>query len=192
MLLACARPACADKIYKWTDEHGNVIYSDQPRPGAEELDISTEPAGITPLPADVRPAQKPSEAAKPYDSLLIAAPLGGAVLDDPEGRVSVSIVLAPSLRADQGHAIRLLLDGRVLGTRYAGSEMTLENVERGEHTLQAAVVDASGTALITSGQVAFVQQRPSRLAPRGPDAGPADGGPNTAPIPRPTPLPSGR
>ena len=189
MLLVFTGSAAADKIYKWTDDQGNVQYSDQPRPGAQEMEISTEPAGITPVPAGAPRAGRPSEANQPYQSLIIAAPENGAELGDPEGRVNVSVVVAPSLQTDQGHTILLLLDGRPLQPAYAAGDIVLENVERGEHTMQAQVVDGSGTALITSDPVAFVQHRASRLAPRGPD-GPPRGAPPS--MPRPTPLPSAR
>ncbi len=49
---ASGQPA---KVYKWIDSRGNVVYSDSPRPGAEAIELGTEPAGIVPL----RPEQMP-------------------------------------------------------------------------------------------------------------------------------------
>jgi hypothetical protein len=169
ILLAGSGCAIAAKLYKWTDEQGNVVYSDTPRPGAVEIEVHTEPAGIVPVPPGATPAEPPAPAAGGYDSLIIAAPADQAVLEDPEGRVGVSLALAPALQTDAGHAIQLRLDGRALETRYAASEIVLTDVERGEHVVQAEVVDANGTVLIASAAVTFVQHRPSELAPHGPD-----------------------
>ena len=36
-LLLASTSAQADKVYKWTDAQGNVLYTDQPRPGAREI-----------------------------------------------------------------------------------------------------------------------------------------------------------
>ena len=76
VILLAAGHAFAAKIYKWTDEKGNVIYSDKPRPGAVEMEVPTEPAGIVPVPAERMPATKPppGEAVARYGSLIIAAP----------------------------------------------------------------------------------------------------------------------
>lgn len=176
--------AFAAKLYKWTDEQGNVVYSDKPRPGAVQIEVPTAPAGVTPVPADQPPARPPAAAAGGYDSLIVTAPTDGAVLDDPEGRVDVSLALAPALQTDAGHAIRLRLDGRALEARSDATDMVLADVERGEHVLLAEVVDPTGATLVVSAPVRFVQQRPSARAPRGPDVYP----PVYPPQPGPAPL----
>ena len=51
-LILASATADAAKIYKWIDERGNPVYSDQPHPGAEEIDVSTDPAGIVPVPEE--------------------------------------------------------------------------------------------------------------------------------------------
>jgi hypothetical protein len=63
-LLLASLPAGADKVYKWTDEQGQVHYGSLPPPQAapEELDMRfIDPAGGAPAPADDAPA--PAEAA---------------------------------------------------------------------------------------------------------------------------------
>ena len=170
LLLAMPVAAHAAKIYKWTDPQGNVIYSDTPRPGAVEIEVPTEPAGIVPVPP--RDAAQPSQpAAQPaaYQTLTVVSPADQQVLENIGGLVNVSLALAPSLQVAEGHAIRLRLDGRTLGTRYPGAEIALPNVERGEHTLAAEVVDRAGAVLIASAAVSFTVHEPSSEAPAGPD-----------------------
>jgi len=163
--------ACAAKIYKWTDDQGNVIYSDTPHRGAIEMDVPTDPAGIIPVPPEKMRAPRQPAAEKSverYGTLIIVSPTNEQVLDNPQGRVNVSLAVKPSVRTDQGHAIRLVIDGQPLETPYTGGEMFLTNVERGTHTLQAEVVNRAGNTLFASQAVTFHVHEPSRLAPGGP------------------------
>ena len=170
LLLLAPAAASAAKIYKWIDAQGNVIYSDMPRPGAVELDVPTDPAGIVPVPPQEpsKPGATPAEAAA-YRTLKVVTPADQDVLENLGGWVSVSLIVEPALRSAEGHAIRLRLDGQTLATRYPGSEIALPNVERGQHTLEAEVVDPTGATLITSALVAFTLSEPSSQTPAGPD-----------------------
>jgi len=184
-LLIAPGAALGVKIYKSTDAEGNVIYSDSPRPGAVEIEVPTEPAGIVPVPPGQLPPK--SASATEYGSLIIVSPANNAVLSDPEGNVSVSLVLEPALKTGRGDSIRLRLDGRQLSTSYTDSEISIPNVERGEHLLQADVVNGAGKVLITSAPVNFSQQRASELAPAGPP--PGDQPPIYEPVYPPQPYP---
>jgi hypothetical protein len=170
LLLLAPAAASAAKIYKWTDAQGNVIYSDTPRPGAVELDVATDPAGIVPVPAQApaKPGATPAEA-DAYRILRVVAPADQDLLENTGGWVGVSLVVEPALLGAKGHAIRLRLDGQTLDTRYPGGEIALPNVERGQHTLEAEVVDPTGAVLITSAPVAFTMSDPSSQTPAGPD-----------------------
>jgi hypothetical protein len=170
VLLLLGPAAHAAKIYKWTDPQGNVIYSDKPRPGAVELEVPTEPAGIVPVPPqDVAQPRQPAASTAAYRALTVMSPADRQVVENTVGLVNVSLAVAPALRAADGHALRLRLDGQTLDTRYAGSEIVLTSVQRGEHTLQAEVVDAAGAVLIVSAAVTFTLHEPSSQAPAGPD-----------------------
>jgi hypothetical protein len=187
LLLAASIAAHAAKIYKWTDAQGNVIYSDTPLPGAIEMDIPTEPAGIVPVPPQDRTAPK-EPAAQPaaaYDALTVVSPADRQILENTGGWVNVSLTIAPALRAADGHAIRLRLDGRTLDARYPGGEIAISQVPPGQHTLEAEVVDRPGAVLITSAAVAFIVHEPSAQTPAGPDIYPPTG--TGQPYPRPYP-----
>jgi hypothetical protein len=173
LVLAAPIAAHAAKIYKWTDPQGKVIYSDTPRPGAVEMEVPTEPAGIVPVPP--RDAAQPRQPVAPpaaYQGLTVVSPADQQVLENTGGLVNVSLAVAPALQVAEGHAIRLRLDGRTLDTRYPGAEIALPNVQRGEHTLAAEVVDRAGAVLISSTAVAFTVHEPSSEAPAGPDVYP--------------------
>jgi hypothetical protein len=183
--LVAPTTALAAKVYKWTDPQGNVIYSDSPRPGAIEIEVPTEPAGIVPVPPEKLPP--PTASSADYGALIIVSPANNAVLNDPEGNVAVSLVLEPALKTTRGDSIRLRLDGRQLSASYTDNEISIPNVERGEHLLQADVVNGAGKVLITSAPVTFVQERPSQLAPAGTPTG--DQPPTYEPVYPPQPYP---
>lgn len=169
--LAGILPVCAGavEVYKWTDEQGNVIYSDKPHRGAVKIEVPTAPAGIVPVPPEKIPAQDKGAEAGPYGALIVVSPSSGQMIAESDGAVDVSLALEPALRTNKGDAIRLRLDGQVLEQRYGDVEIGLEAVARGSHTLQAEVVDAAGAVLIASAPVTFNVQAPSALAPAGPD-----------------------
>jgi hypothetical protein len=162
-LLLTSTSAQADKVYKWTDEHGNVLYTDQPRQGAREIKIAT------PAP-NVALAHSPSlgENRFLYSALTLHAPTNEGTIRDNEGNVKVAVNLVPPLRADHGDQIRLSLDGRVLDTDLSSSEVVLSGLDQGSHTLQAAVTDKAGRVLIRSDPVEFYLKHWSINDPRGP------------------------
>jgi hypothetical protein len=157
------------KVYKWTDREGNVIYSDRPRPGAEVIELPTEPAGIGPVPPQQLPEPKAPTPGSIYGALIVASPSNDQIILDPGGRVDVSLAVEPPLQVSQGDAIRLNLDGQTLDTRYTGTAIAIPSVPRGTHTLQAEVVNPAGNVLIASDPVTFHMQAPSAQAPAGPD-----------------------
>lgn len=168
LLLPASGSGQSVKVYKWTDPQGNVTYSDTPRPGAKEIEILTEPAGIAPVRPEQMPQARPRTPDQLYGALIIASPSEGQIVEDPAGSVNVSLAVEPPLRVSQGDAIRLKLDGQVLDTRYTGGEVAIPSVPRGTHTLQAEVVNPAGKELIASAAVTFHMHAPSSQAPAGP------------------------
>lgn len=159
--LALAMPVAATTIYRWVDEQGNVVFSDEPPPpGVEATRIEglTRPTVTPPpdervqeaVPEAVREAETPGD----YATLLIASPAGEAEVRANDGNVTVSIRSEPALATDLGHAIRLRLDGREVAE---GGDMQflLQNLERGPHTVQAEIVTREGQVLKTSPLVRF-------------------------------------
>ena len=94
---------------------------------------------------------------------------------DNAGNVNVDVSLEPALRS--GDKIDLLLDGQSVG---GGNKtaITLTDMERGTHSLQALVKDASGKVVARSNTVTFTLQRRSViLQPPPPPAKPSGGSP---------------
>ena len=162
------------QVYKWVDEDGVVHYSDQPAPGAERIDLPSRPTAA--VPAARRPSaaatasQSSAKSARPatqtvpaftYESLTFTSPAAEETLWNIGGVLNVSIGLKPALRS--GDKLKLYFDGEARDVRT--TSVQLEEVWRGEHNLQAEVVDAEGKLMIRSEPMRFYVQQTSIVKP---------------------------
>lgn len=158
-------PAMAE-IYRWTDELGNVIYSDTPAEGSEKVELNE----TTIVPAQSSQAVKqPSARAGPtafegYEVVSIVSPGNEETLRNVQG-VRVAVKIKPPLQIESGHLVQLYFDGNAYGEASAVGQFTLEEVERGTHHLAAAVVDSAGIELKRSATSVFFTHRHSVLHP---------------------------
>ena len=99
-----------------------------------------------------------------YDSIAVARPANDATVFDNGGNVDVTVAVSPALDKGAGDRIELILDGRRVSLQSAG-QFKLSGIARGEHSLEARVVDGSGNLLISSSPVKFHMWQASRLFP---------------------------
>jgi len=166
-MLLLALPAWSTDVYRWVDEQGQQHYSDQWRPGAERIRIQTTPT-YSPRPLE-RPAAtgaEPARKAQRYESLVIVSPAQEEVLWNIEGQLRVSLRTEPPLLPE--HDLRLYLDGQLREIPEGSTEVVLNDVFRGAHTLRAEVTDATGAVLIESQPVTFFVRQTSILNPSRP------------------------
>ena len=163
ILLSIAANAPA-AIYKWVKPDGSVIYSDRPPtesatpadlPPVQEIKMPPPPPPPEPSSSNQAAQAQPAEE---YTKLEITEPANNSTVRDNGGQVSVKLSLEPQLQ--EGDVTTILLDGNEIG-QGRGTSLTLTNVDRGTHTLQAAVKDAQGTTLISSPTITFTVQRVS-------------------------------
>lgn len=167
LLLSIAASATA-AVYKWVQPDGSVIYSDRPPvesatpaelPSLQEIKI------VPPPPSSAEPVED-SQANEPqtteYTSLSISEPADDSTIVENSGRVTVQLAIDPPLQGAQGDSIAITLDGKEIG-QGKGTTLNLTNVDRGKHTLQAAVKNAQGNVLITSSSITFNLRRSSVL-----------------------------
>lgn len=106
----------------------------------------------------------PSDAApKPTAAIVkevrILAPAQDEIFRDPQGAISVAVAVLPAL--PEGAGVIFYLDGAAKTPKPSPTtSMTFSGVERGEHSVSAAVVDASGKELKRSAPVVFHNKPP--------------------------------
>ncbi len=166
-------PSFATEVYRYVDDKGNVVFSDKPAKGAQKITVEPAPAtSVVVPPMPVAPAVLDQQPVRPgagpfvgYQEFLISQPSEGEPLLNTVGDVDVSLNLHPALRADLGHGITVLLDGQPAVEQSARLNITLNNVPRGEHVIEAWVLDNAGQVLMQAAPVRFSLQRPSLLMP---------------------------
>ena len=165
----------AQAVYKVIQPDGTVEFTDEPKPGEEATQIEVEPLNTTPPLATPGEQAAAAPAQAGYTSVRITSPDDNAAIRDNAGTVNVDVALDPALRS--GDTIDILLDGQVVG---GGSKtaITLNNMDRGSHRVQAVVKNGSGEVVARSNTVTFSLQRRSAILQPAP--------PKTPP-PKPTP-----
>lgn len=170
VILMLAANAAEKRIYKTVDAEGNTVFTDHPpKEGrTEELTVQTpnvfaideaipglrndQPSADSDASSDDEPML--------YRTLRIVSPAHNESIRGNHGSVRVGVVVDPGLI--HGHKLRLLLDG-VRHLEGASTSFTLNNLDRGEHTLQVDIVYASGQVLQSSEPSIFHLQRYSQL-----------------------------
>ncbi len=140
-----------EKVYRSTDAEGNVVYSDRPEPGAEEIervDVQTIEAPKTP------PKQRSVEKLVPeyrYTEVAISSPKNDETIWNNAGDLTVTLLLVPNLNAGLGHRVALSMDGAQIGQPGTQLQYQLTGIERGTHVLKAVILDKDGKQLAASG-----------------------------------------
>ena len=176
ILLAALAPmlAGAEPAWRWVDANGVVHYSDRPVPGAVEVDLPTSARGTSVVATTssraAAPAQAPqaAQSSQPYTRLDIVSPTQQETLWNIGATLDVQVAVEPQLQP--GHQLDIVYDGerrRLVGT---GTTLTLEEVYRGIHTIQAVIVDLSDTIVLRSAPVEFMVQQTSLRNPNNPNS----------------------
>ena len=118
---------------------------------------------------------------KGYQSINILQPEADGVVRSNEGKVPVAIKLEPGLQ--RGHRVALYIDGKAVEDGFDGLAIELSGVERGTHSIQAAVSDEKGKQLIKSASVSFTLRQTGLFDNAGKQPRP----PTIQPVPRPRP-----
>lgn len=178
--------AAAGDVYRWVDEDGDVHYSDTKRGDAEKVEVEepqTVPAPDTSSAdtgGDTEQAQQADEAGAgdeagvaAYETVRITEPESEATIWDNQGNVPFKVTLDPELSRDAGHRLAVYVDGERRRT-IPGTQDTLTGLNRGEHQLRVAVIDAQGQELAGSDPVTFFVKQASLQRQQGnPRQGPS-------------------
>lgn len=148
----------ATTVYKVKNPDGSISYSDQPQDDAEVMQVEPVPT-VPAVPVNFAPANAPDEdasTAQAYRNFAIVAPGNNEAFHSPEGTVEIRVALEPTLQ--DGHMLEYWVDGKLHQSSQAHA-LQLTNVDRGTHTIQVKIVDASGVVLENRSS-AFTVHRP--------------------------------
>lgn len=157
----------ADTIYKYRDAQGRVIYSDQPQPGAVEQ--SQLPSLNTMAPNE--PQAYPSSTREPdpnrepatfdYD-VRIETPQPETGVPPGQRDLTISVSVEPELAA--GHALAYYQNNDLL-LQTRERQLVIEEILRGAHTLEVAVINENGDVLSRAEPVVVYVHRVSVNSP---------------------------
>ena len=179
-LLVLASPVSA-QIYSWTDAQGNRIYSDQPHPGANTVELRPtnviEPPPIANASRTNDQQTDTSQRDRFYRELSISSPTHDSNIRSNEGDLTLMVQTDPPLSGS--HLLRVAVDGTlsdagVPGNGAAVHQLTVHNIDRGSHQIAVVVVNARGDELQRSSPITVHLQRTSLNQP-------GRGGANQAP-----------
>ncbi len=161
LILTIAIPVNAStaKIYVWRNENGELVYSDTPRPGAEE--VQTKPGNVmsssTTVDTQVLDIKK-REISEEYQ-VVINHPKNNATIRDNTGSIYISGIIKPIFK--RGLKIQLILDGNPYQKPQTHSRFSLRNIDRGEHQIKMQVFNEKGKVIALSKPITFYMHRAS-------------------------------
>ncbi len=176
------------EIYTWTDADGNTVYSDKPSPNAQRIEVSTPNSMEPPRPTpsynqNSSQADTSSSTQGRYRRVEITSPANDSAVRANDGNITLSVAIDPPLRS--GALLRARVDGTLGAQALPGAgqtqaNLTLPNLDRGSHQIEAVITDTRGKEIGASSPITVHVQRtslnqPGRLnsanqAPRAPAA----------------------
>jgi uncharacterized protein DUF4124 len=150
----------AETVYKTVDEEGNIIFTDKPSEDAEEIKLQELQTIDNPKPGSAPKPRQPDIEEFTYKTFLVSSPANGSGIRSNDGSVSISVSIEPALRT--GHKITIAMDGKEIGS---GSSVSLQNVDRGTHSVTASVVDGSGKNIISTSSTFSLLRAPKPAPP---------------------------
>ncbi|MEE2001943.1 DUF4124 domain-containing protein [Alkalimonas sp. MEB108] len=161
LLLCLPTPVDASgKVYVWRDANGVLVFSDSPRPGAEEVNLTTR-VNLMETTEPFRPQQQ--EKSTPI-SIEITNPEQEATVRDNTGTVHVTGRVLP--RFTRGFQVALLVNGSRYGIPQTSTTFVLRDMDRGEYQLQMELLDQSGKQIAKSDVITFYLHRATVISPR--------------------------
>lgn len=145
-------------VYKWTDEKGNVHFSDTPHQGAKKIEVPKAQT-FTPvnIPSPIKPQQNTPQQQQSYKAVQITQPEDEATIRNNNGYVAVSVRVDPGLF--EGDLLQLYFDGTPVGKPQTSTVFVLNNIYRGEHNISVAIIGANGKQIMKSESVTIFMHR---------------------------------
>jgi hypothetical protein len=156
LLLAAAGTAAAG-VFKYTGPDGRIQYTDRPVSGAEYVELPGGATAPSPPPEPQQP-QVPDVELGPYETFEVALPEDGSTIRNQAGEVQLSLILIPPLQPE--HRLQILVDGQPVPGDKPGTQVTLQGLVFGTHSLRAQILDDLDVPIAYTPQVTFHMRKP--------------------------------
>lgn len=101
----------------------------------------------------IAPTASIAQTSQENNLIAIEQPKDQETLQNTGGELTISF--SSSTPLTQGNQWQVILDGQKVGEPQNTNSMTLQNIERGEHTVQIHTVDTHGKVLASSATTTF-------------------------------------
>lgn len=153
LFFICSLPVLTQAaIYQKTDLNGRVYFSDKPMENATLIQLQPINTYGRTLKAEKKSLQtEPEKPKNQYKTLSIAQPTDQQTFQN-QREIPAILQLEPALR--EGDKIVWLIDGKPY-QESTNTQIILKSLDRGEHQLQAKLIDANNQILIATQTVVF-------------------------------------
>lgn len=174
-LLALYATSLSAQVYSWTDENGNRVFSDQPHPDADSIDLGPVNIIEPPPPSAMewqtdrdRPSSSAQQQQTGYKRLAITSPANDQAVRANDGSLSLTVETDPPLSGN--HLLRAEVGGAPAGDPVPGNgnvshQLQLHELDRGSHAITVVVVNARGEVIQRSKPLQVHIQRTSLNQP---------------------------
>ena len=154
--------ATSAKIYVWRNEAGVLVFSDSPKPGAEEVELKTNNNIISSIDTSILDIT-PKKIEDDYQ-VVIVQPVNNSTIRDNTGSVHVSGRIKPIFK--RGLSIQLYIDNVPYEKPQTHSRFALRDIERGEHQIKMILLNEKGKVIASSSSITFYMHRASVVKAR--------------------------
>ena len=163
--------------WTWVDANGQVHFSDTPVAGAKQVELSSaqsfgsaqqrqQAPTTNPTARPGAAAEKSTGSAQRYRTFNIVSPKQQETLWNTGSMVNVQVEIDPPLQS--GHRLDVYVDGERRNLNSTSTDLALDDIGRGIHSIQAVIVDQSGSEVLRSLATTFMVQQTSIQNPQNP------------------------
>lgn len=170
------QPPAGILVYKSVNKDGQAVFTDKPPADRPSDAVTVKPSNTISLPSGTGndTGEENSTADQVYTSLTVTSPRNEEYFGQEVESITVSATALPGIQ--EGHTAQLYCDGNPIGD--SSLFYTIDQPERGTHTVVAKVFNARGKLMIESKPVQFYVRRISLLNQPKPEPTNNNGGGN--------------
>jgi len=159
LVICLATPVHAStaKIYVWRNEKGVLVFSDTPRPGAEEVKTKTGNVIQSSTNVETKVLDINPQVSKETFEVVINTPQNNATIRDNTGSIYIAGSIKPKFKL--GFRVQLYIDGEPYLKPQKRAMFSLRNMDRGEHKIKMDLFDDKGKVIASSKPVTFYMHR---------------------------------